>query len=154
MSILTVALLQIAAYGNDQQQNLAKGAEDCRQAKRLGADIALFPEMWSVGYTPAAALDPEVSDIHRAPHLWAEHAAPDLPSPAEIWHGLAITRDSPFVRQFQDLAVELDMAIALTYFEAWPGFPRNTVSLIDRHPASSSPTPRCTRAPSVPTNAR
>jgi predicted amidohydrolase len=30
--------------------NLQKGLEYCRKAKDIGADIALFPEMWSVGY--------------------------------------------------------------------------------------------------------
>ena len=30
--------------------NLEKGIEACRQAKEKGADIAIFPEMWSCGY--------------------------------------------------------------------------------------------------------
>jgi predicted amidohydrolase len=45
----------------------------------------------------------------------------------------AIDRDGPFVSRFRGLARELNMAIALTYLERWPGLPRNTVSLIDRH---------------------
>lgn len=132
MSTLTVALLQIAAHGNDQEANQSKGVDACRQAHSMGADIALFPEMWNIGYTPAAKLDPEVTDLYRAPERWSS-PPPELPSDDEIWRGLPISTDSAFVRRFQALAVELDMAIALTYLQAWPGLPRNVMSLIDRH---------------------
>ena len=51
MSTITIALLQMTACGDDQDANLAKGETFCRQAREMGADIALFPEMWNVGYT-------------------------------------------------------------------------------------------------------
>ncbi len=50
MTSTTVALLQISAFGTDQLKNQAKGIQYCRQAAQLGADIALFPEMWNIGY--------------------------------------------------------------------------------------------------------
>ena len=99
--MLRIALLQMSSCGADQQANKAKGEAACRQARGLGADIALFPEMWNVGYSdfdPKGAIGPE----------------------------------DEFFRHFQALARELNMAIALTYLERWPGLPRNTVSLIDR----------------------
>jgi len=43
----TVALLQIAPFGDDRQRNLQKGLICCRQAKSMGADLALFPELWT-----------------------------------------------------------------------------------------------------------
>lgn len=46
---LKIALLQIAPAGT-AEENLQKGTEYCRKAKQQGADIALFPEMWSAGY--------------------------------------------------------------------------------------------------------
>ena len=46
---LTIALLQISPTGT-LAGNLAKGIQACRRAAELGADIALFPEMWSNGY--------------------------------------------------------------------------------------------------------
>ena len=49
------------------------------------------------------------------------------------WKTKAITQQSGFFIHFQRLAQELNMAIALTYLEAWPGAPRNSVSIIDRH---------------------
>jgi predicted amidohydrolase len=49
--ILNIALLQMNSCGDDVAANRAKSEAYCREAAALGADIALFPEMWSVGYT-------------------------------------------------------------------------------------------------------
>ncbi len=146
MSALTVALLQMASFGMDQEANRVKGEEYCRRAAEMGADVALFPEMWNIGYTfndPAHEGAPEdrpqqqaASDLWRAPHRWRPGYPPAPPMPVEAieeWRQQAIGPDSPFVTGFRDLARKLDMAIALTYLERWNGPPRNSVSLIDRH---------------------
>ena len=141
MMQITVALLQMVACGNDKEANLVKGEEFCRRAGAMGADIALFPEMWSAGYTPAWAWNckglesTSETDLWRAPRFWEDEQASseEIPDLSEVWRGLAISRDDPFVEHFQVLARELNMAIALTYLEQWPGAPRNTMSLIDRH---------------------
>ena len=46
---LKIALLQLLPAGS-LEENLEMGLEACREAKKRAADIALFPEMWSVGY--------------------------------------------------------------------------------------------------------
>ncbi|NLG49759.1 MAG: carbon-nitrogen hydrolase family protein [Chloroflexi bacterium] len=112
MSTVSIALLQMRAFAGDQQANLSKGEAFCRRARQLGADIALFPEMWNIGYT---FYDPE------------------QPGSREGWAAQAVGPEDAFVTHFRALAQELQMAIALTYLERWPGAPRNTVSLIDRH---------------------
>jgi predicted amidohydrolase len=112
MATLDVALLQMAACGNDQSANLAKGEGYCRRAAAMGADVVLFPEIWNTGYS--CGFDKESEDDRAA------------------WKAQAVGPESPFVTHFGELARELDMAIALTYLEAWDGPPRNTVSLIDR----------------------
>ncbi len=111
MGILSVALLQLVAHGTDMEANLATGEMWCRRAAAMGADIALFPEMWSVGYTPC----------------------PPAPEGRAAWQALAVAPQDPFVTRFRRLAGELGMAIALTYLERWPGAPRGSLSLIDRH---------------------
>ena len=58
MSIIQIALLQMTAWGSDQAANLAKGSEFCRRARALGADLALFPEMWNIGYTSLKLIEP------------------------------------------------------------------------------------------------
>jgi len=112
MTTVRVALLQMAACGADQAANLSRGERFCRRAVEMGADIALFPEMWNIGYT------------------WYD-AARD--AQRRRWQASAISQDGPFVLHFRELARELDVAIALTYLEKWPAAPRNSVSLIDRH---------------------
>lgn len=106
MSTLKIALLQIAPTGR-LNDNLEKGIAACRRAKMMGADIALFPEMWSCGY-----------DIYDPP--------------VEEWICKTIDLDSDFVAKFRDLAAELDMAIALTLLERYMPAPRNTLVLFDR----------------------
>jgi N-carbamoylputrescine amidase len=112
MSLITIALLQMTACGTDQDANLVKGETFCRQASEMGADIALFPEMWNIGYTFCDS---------------------DQPGAREEWEAQAVSQDENFVVHFRELAGELGMAIALTYLERWDGAPRNSVSLIDRH---------------------
>ena len=47
---LRIALLQLLP-GATLEDQLRIGVEACREAKGRGADLALFPEMWSCGYT-------------------------------------------------------------------------------------------------------
>lgn len=109
--ILKIALLQMAAAGADQDSNLAKGTEFCRQAAARGADVALFPEMWNIGYT---AFDP------------------NDPGARAAWQAQAIPVEGAFVQHFQTLAAELRMAVAATFLEQGQGSPLNSVVLIDR----------------------
>jgi predicted amidohydrolase len=55
---LSVALLQILPHPMDQEFKLEKGIEYCKKARDLGADLALFPEMWNIGYA-SCPLDPK-----------------------------------------------------------------------------------------------
>lgn len=95
----------------------------------MGADIALLPEMWNVGYTPAVHTPGE--DLYRAPELWPENGT-EPPIPEGVWQG-AIILDDPFLRHFRELAAELEMAIALTFLRRTDGGPGNSLALIDRH---------------------
>ena len=77
MENLKVALLQLLP-GKSQEENLKKGLDFCRKAKTMGADIALFPEMWNCGYT--------------------------IPEDREALRALAVPADSGFVMAFGSLA--------------------------------------------------
>ena len=102
---LTIAFLQLLPT-ESLEGNLKKGIEACRTAKEKGADIVLFPEMWSCGYT--------------FPH-------------DEKIHETAIPADGDFVNTFSALAAELEMAVVITLLEEHEPKPRNTVCLFDRH---------------------
>ncbi len=105
-----VALLQIGALGNDQQQNLTRGLEACLAAKALGADLAVFPELWNIGATTAP--------LHSAGR--------------REWTASAIDRDSSFFQAFVSLARDHQINIAVTYLERIDPQPRNTVSILNR----------------------
>lgn len=111
MGLMKVALLQMNGCGLDLEASQAKGELFCRRASASGADIALLPEMWSVGMT--------FFDASRE-------------GERERWRAQAVSRDDSFVVHFRNLARELNMAIALTYLEKWEDRPRNSVSIIDR----------------------
>ncbi|MCZ7569674.1 MAG: carbon-nitrogen hydrolase family protein [Ardenticatenaceae bacterium] len=134
--MLKVALLQMTSCGDDQAANQAKGEEFCRRAKDMGADIALFPELWNIGYTADDLRRPDAGDLWRAPTLWSGEEAPEPEHHEQaraLWQAQAIGQDEAFVTHFRQLANELNLSIALTYLERWQGPPRNSMSLIDRH---------------------
>jgi predicted amidohydrolase len=111
MSLIRVALLQMTGCGSDQDASQSKGEAFCRRASEMGADIALFPEMWNIGHTPC----------------------PSQTKARKAWQAQAVSQHDRFVTHFKELAKELEMAIALTYLERWDRAPRNSVSLIDRY---------------------
>lgn len=104
--MINIALLQMIAC-KTQKENLKKGIEYCRRAKMLGADIALFPEMWNCGY--------------------------NLKDNAEFIKAQAVDADGEFVCTFKSLAAELNMAIAVTFLERFEPAPKNSVILFDRN---------------------
>lgn len=106
MNHFKVALLQMMPTGS-MEGNRLKGEAWCRTAKASGADLALFPEMWSIGYRIAEDTDELQKD--------------------------AISREDGFVRFFADIARELDMAVGITFLEKVGGDrPKNTVIIFDR----------------------
>lgn len=105
MNSLKVALLQILPE-KTLEQNRQKGFTYCKKAKEMGADIALFPEMWSVGYC--------------------------IPEDLKELKASAVSADSVFVNSFGELARELQMAIGITFLEEYEPLPRNTICLFDR----------------------
>lgn len=131
MTTLTVALLQMAGSPN-QALNTDKAESYCIEASALGADVALFPEMWNNGYAASFKRHSD-GDLLRHPDLWTEPGEPSMSDEERRrFHAEAVNRDGPYVRHFRSLARRLEMAIAVTYLEDWPGAPRNSVSLIDR----------------------
>jgi predicted amidohydrolase len=53
---LKAALLQLMPE-DTLEGNLQKGSVYCRKSKEMGADVALFPEMWSIGYNIPKDID-------------------------------------------------------------------------------------------------
>ena len=96
MATFTVACVQYISAGI--QENIARGLEACKQAKALGADLVLFPELWSIGYDKQY-----------------------------MYPTYALDRESDVIKQFQDQARESEIAIAYTYLAAGKHNPSNNI---------------------------
>lgn len=101
---MRIALLQISPTGTIEG-NEEKGLIWCEKAKEAGAEIALFPEMWSIGY--------------------------DISGPAEAWKAQAIPITSSFISSFREEARKLGIAIAITFLEKTADGICNSMLLID-----------------------
>jgi len=103
---LKIALLQLLPP-EEPEFLIYKSVSACMKARRLGADIALFPEMWNDGYA--------------------------LPQdPVELGK-LAVDADGEFVRAFGKLARDLGMAIGITFLEKHEPKPLNSMILFDMY---------------------
>ena len=105
MKTLRVALLQLLPSAV-QDNNLRKGLASVKRARAMGADIALFPEMWNCGYR--------------------------IPEDEEELQSLAVSEDSDFVQAFRNIARFSGIAVGITFLEKTEGKPKNTVILFDR----------------------
>ena len=101
-----IAFLQLLP-GNTLEEQYETGQRACKEAKEMGADIALFPEMWSNGYY--------------------------LPQDSVQLRSFALSEQSPFVQGFKELAEKLDMAIGITFLEQNEPKPLNSMILFDRN---------------------
>lgn len=109
MNSIKVALLQLYPEGN-LQGNIEKGIRAVEKAAKMGADIALFPEMWSCGYS--------------------------FPQDENALRELAVSKDSGYTDKFRKAAVDNDIAVAVTYLaKNGDNAPFNAVTLFDRHGA-------------------
>jgi len=104
---LKIAFLQLIC-GKTLEEQLNIGVRACEEAKEKGADIALFPEMWSDGYY--------------------------LPSDEDELNSLAISKESHFIETFRNLSEKLEMAIGITFLEKAESCrkPLNSVIFFDR----------------------
>ncbi|MCD8398922.1 MAG: carbon-nitrogen hydrolase family protein [Lachnospiraceae bacterium] len=102
---LKIALLQILP-GRSIEEQFTIGKKACKRAKTMGADIALFPEMWSSGYY--------------------------IPQDEKAINELSISAKDDFVQGFRALAADLEMAIGITFLEKHEPKPLNSIILFDR----------------------
>lgn len=118
LDVFNVALLQLSPT-DTMENNMLKGIEYCKKAKEMGADIAVFPEMWNTGYEMLFE-----GDLKEQVNIPQEKV--------NKWNSKAIENDNEFINKYINLAKELEMAIAITYLEKTKQKPKNTVIIIDR----------------------
>ncbi|MBR6405712.1 MAG: carbon-nitrogen hydrolase family protein [Lachnospiraceae bacterium] len=105
MKTLCVALMQLMP-SEKQDNNLRIGLASVKRARAMGADIALFPEMWNCGYR--------------------------IPEDPEELNALAVTEESDFIEAFRNISRFSGIAVGITFLEKTEGKPKNTIILYDR----------------------
>lgn len=101
---IKIAFLQLL-QGNTAEEQYEIGKRACIEARKMGADIALFPEMWSSGYY--------------------------IPQDSSELRSLTLSEKSSFVQDFKELAEELEIAIGITFLEQNDPKPLNSMILFD-----------------------
>ena len=99
---LRVTGAQYFAPLNDLAGTRELGRRIVREAAGAGADLVVFPEMWSTGYA----------------------------LPIDVAHATPV--DGPWVEGFREVAAELAVGVAVTLLAEHPGGPTNTTLVIDR----------------------
>lgn len=115
-----VALVQQKAEAHDPEENARRGVRFIREAKALGADLVLFPEMWSNAYAPP--FEEAFDDPFR----------PGREEERRRWREQAVSPDSAYVAAFREAARENRIGVCATFLSAGDPRPRNTALVIGR----------------------
>lgn len=120
MSAIKIALVQKKAIPNDKERNLSLAVQYIREASYLGADIVLFPEMWSNGYAPPfdGAFDNPTD-----PAFEKEH---------NEWLESAVLIESDYVTAVKDAASTYKIGVCATFLSKTKDKFQNTAIIIDR----------------------
>lgn len=120
MSAIKIALVQKRAVPNHPKRNLELAVRYIREASCLGADLVLFPEMWSNGYAPpfdGAFDDPTDPAFEKERKEWLENA---------------VTIESGYVTAVKDAAAKYKIGVCATFLSKTEGKFQNTAIVIDR----------------------
>lgn len=120
MSAIKIALVQKKAIPNDKERNLSFAVQYIREASYLGADIVLFPEMWSNGYAPpfdGAFDNPTDPAFEKERNEWLESA---------------VLIESDYVTAVKDAASTYKIGVCATFLSKTKDKFQNTAIIIDR----------------------
>ena len=133
---MKIALVQKKAVPNDVKANLDLAVRYMEEAGRAGADLVLFPEMWSIGYAPPF---PEAFDDPFQKEREKERKA---------WISQAVGEDSAYIRTLRETAKRLSVGAVITGMYEGEKGPQKEKSFFDmpRYIRVTFPWRRCYRA--------
>ena len=120
MSAMKIALVQKRAVPNHPKRNLELAVRYIGEASCLGADLVLFPEMWSNGYAPpfeGAFDDPTNPAFEKERKEWLENA---------------VAIESGYVTAVKDAAAKYRIGVCATFLSKTEDKFQNTAIVIDR----------------------
>ena len=116
-----IALVQQKAAPGEPEENIRRGVRHIQEAKAQGADLVLFPEMWSNAYAPPFE------------EAWDDPFRPDREKERCRWREQAVTLDGVYVSAFREAARASGIGVCITYLSTGDAAPRNTALIIGRN---------------------
>lgn len=120
MEMFKVALVQKEALPNKPEENQKCMVHWIEEAKAKGADLVLFPEMWSNGYAPPF------------PGAFDNPLHPDFEAERKQWFSQAVTLESPYIHAAQEAAARCQIGVCTTFLGYSQGKYQNRAILFDR----------------------
>ncbi len=117
---MNIALVQKSAVPNNKGRNLERLVQSVSEASSMGADLVLFPEMWSNGYAP-----PFDGAFDHPTH-------PAFEKERKAWLENAVTIDSDYVRTIRETAAKYRIGVCATFLSKSENAFQNTAVIIDR----------------------
>jgi len=96
---MRIALAQQRAAALRPDENLARGLAVAEQARRQGADLLVFPELWQIGYA----------------------GCPPEPAARTAWLALATAPGDGWLSRWQDAAARLGLALVVPFLHRHHG---------------------------------
>lgn len=117
---MNIALVQKSAVPNNKAGNLERLVQSVSEASSMGADLVLFPELWSNGYAP-----PFDGAFDHPTH-------PAFEKERKAWLENAVTIDSDYVRTIRETAAKYRIGVCATFLSKSEIAFQNTAVIIDR----------------------
>ena len=120
VAFMNIALVQKRAVPNDRDGNLALAVRYIREARAMGADLVLFPEMWSHGYAPPfdGAFDDPMN--------------PAFEEERKAWLKSAVSVDGDYVTALREAAARQGIGVCATFLASSAEGVQNAAVIIDR----------------------
>lgn len=117
---MKIALIQRKAVPNDVKANLDLAVGCMEEAGRAGADLVLFPEMWSIGYAPPF------------PEAFDDPFQKERENERKAWLSQAVGEDSAYIRTLRETAKRLSVGAVITCLYEGEKGSQNEALLIGR----------------------
>lgn len=120
MSVFKIALVQQKAIPNDKNKNLELALQYIKAAGDKGADMVLFPEMWSNGYAPPfeGAFDDPLN--------------PAFEKERQAWFEKAVALQSDYLDAIKKAAAAYKIGVCATFLSKTEKGFQNSAVVIDR----------------------
>ncbi len=128
-----IAVVQANYPSNKCELNTKIGLQYIKQAKKMNADLVLFPECWLHGYQfPILKDDLSISDLYQLNKYEDTMDNIKKKKSYQEWVNQAVDESNEYVKQFCMAAKEFKIGVVITGYTKGIQKPRNSAMVIDK----------------------